>query len=375
MSWIYEQPDWPMFTWDSSQVEGSLTQARYLQGNILGQMEMLGLPQQEHATLNTITQDVVTSWSIEGNNLPEKEVRSSIARRLGVDVGGLVSSSRNVDGIVEMMLDATQNFQKPLTEERLFDWHSAMFPTGRSGLHRIEVGKWRTMASGPMQVVSGPEGRQKVHFEAPPASCLPSEIQAFLLWFEGEQRIDPVLKAGIAHLWFITLHPFEDGNGRIARAICDMAFARADQSAFRFYSMSSQIEAERDEYYSHLEQQQRSSLDITPWLEWFLGCYQRSLSRAEEQLTHTRFATKLWRFIHQDSIHDRQRLILERLIDPDFIGYMNTSKYAKIAQCSTDTALRDLQQLVKRGVLIQNEKGGRSTSYRLVTELELGEEW
>jgi Fic family protein len=371
MSYIHEQPEWPDFTWNDSELSPALSELRHRQGRLLGRMEALGFNLRAEASLTMLTSDVLTSSAIEGEHLNPKEVRSSIARRLGIDVGGYVPASRDVEGIVEMMLDATQNYAQPLTDERLFGWHAALFPTGRSGMHRITVAGWRTGEAGPMQVVSGPIGREKVHFEAPAAERLSHEMTAFIDWFNAaDHALDPILKTAIAHFWFVTIHPFEDGNGRIARAIADMALARADQSKDRFYSMSSQIEAERKEYYRQLESQQRGSLDITAWLKWFLECLDRALSRAEETLETVLNKARLWDAISRDPVNERQRLIINRMLD-GFKGHLNTSKYAKLAKCSNDTALRDIRDLVKRGVLIQNPGGGRSTSYRLAHPDEL----
>jgi Fic family protein len=363
--WIHEQPNWPNFTWDAEKLTSKLADIRHSQGLLLGRMEGLGFELKREANLNILTKDVVNTSAIEGENLNSEEVRSSIARRLGINIAGLVPSSRNVESIVEIMLDATCQFNKPLTKERLWDWHAALFPTGRSGLHRITIGHWRTLDAGPMQVVSGPIGREKVHFEAPSADRLGHEMDLFLAWFENDIEIDPVLKAGIAHLWFVTIHPFEDGNGRIARAIADMALARADRMPDRFYSLSTQIASERKDYYNELEKQQRSSPEITHWLKWFLDCLGRSISGAEHTLAHVIFKAKLWNKINMESINKRQRLIINRMLENDFKGHMNTSKYAKLAKCSTDTALRDIQDLKSRGIFIQNPGSGRSTSYRL----------
>jgi len=315
--------------------------------------------------LSTLTNDVVKSSAIEGENLNPEEVRSSIARRLGIDIDGLIPASRDVEGIVEMMLDATQQFSKPLTKDRLFDWHAALFPTGRSGMHKIIAWGWRTVESGPMQVVSGPIGKEKVHFEAPTADRLDQEMEAFLAWLGGKDDTDPIIRAGIAHLWFVTIHPFEDGNGRIARAISDMALSRADGTRGRFYSLSSQIEAERKQYYDQLEAQQCATLDITDWLSWFLDCLGRAISNVETTLGDVLFKAKLWDMINQKPVNERQRLIINRILENGFEGFMNTSKYAKLAKCSNDTALRDIQELKERGIFIQNPGGGRSTSYRL----------
>jgi len=363
--WIHEHQNWPNFTWDVESLASKLADIRHRQGRLLGRMEGLGFELKCEASLSTLTNDVVKSSAIEGENLNPKEVRSSIARRLGIDIAGLIPASRDVEGIVEMMLDATQQFSKPLTKDRLFDWHAALFPTGRSGTHKIIVGGWRTIDAGPMQVVSGPIGKEKVHFEAPDADRLEKEMQAFLKWFGNNDDIDPVIKAGIAHLWFVTIHPFEDGNGRIARAIGDMALARADGTQNRFYSLSSQIEAERKHYYDQLEKQQRATPDITDWLSWFLDCLGRAISNAETTLGNVLFKAQLWDTINQKPVNDRQRLIINRMLEDDYEGFMNTSKYAKLAKCSNDTALRDIQELKERGIFIQNPGGGRSTSYRL----------
>ncbi len=363
--WIHEHQNWQDFTWDAEALEAKLAGLRHRQGRLLGRMEGLGFELQCEASLSTLTNDVVKSSAIEGENLNPKEVRSSIARRLGFNIAGLIPANRDVEGIVEMMLDATQQFSKPLTKDRLFDWHATLFPTGRSGMHRITVGAWRTIDAGPMQVVSGPIGKETVHFEAPGADRLDKEMQAFLAWFSNGDTIDPVIKAGIAHLWFVTIHPFDDGNGRIARAIGDMALARADGTQDRFYSLSSQIEAERKHYYNQLEKQQRATPDITNWLSWFLDCLGRAITNAETTLGKVLFKAKLWDSINQKPVNERQRRIINRMLEDGFEGFMNTSKYAKLAKCSNDTALRDIQELKERKIFIQNPGGGRSTSYRL----------
>jgi len=327
-------------------------------------MEAFGFDLRAEASLTVLTSDVVNSSAIEGEVLNREEVRSSIARRLGLDVAGLPKPGRDVEGVVEMMLDATQNFEAPLTKERLFNWHAALFPTGRSGMGRITVGGWRPNEAGAMQVVSGPIGREKVHFEAPAAERLDSEMTALLGWFNAAPPLDPVLKAAVAHFWFVTIHPFEDGNGRIARAIADMALARADGTKERFYSMSAQIEVERKDYYRQLEAAQRGDLDITSWLTWFLGCLGRALEGAEQVLASVLYKAKLWQRINRRPVNDRQRLVINRMLD-GFQGFLTTSKYAKLAKCSPDTALRDIRELLERRVLVQNPGGGRSTSYRL----------
>lgn len=363
-AYIHEKPGWPEFAWDGEAIAGPLAAVRHKQGRLLGKMEALGFDLQAEATLAVLTSDVVKSSAIEGEKLNPDEVRSSIARRLGLDVAGLPKAGRDVEGVVEMMLDGTRNFEKPLTKKRLFDWHASLFPTGRSGMSRITVGGWRKKEAGAMQVVSGPMGREKVHFEAPEADRLEAETTRFIKWFNAPPTIDPVLKAGIAHFWFVTIHPFEDGNGRIARAIADMALARADGTKDRFYSMSSQIEAERKNYYLRLEAAQRGDVNITRWLEWFLGCLDRAIGGADGTLRAVLHKAWLWQHINRRPVNDRQRLVINRMLN-GFKGFLSTSKYAKLAKCSTDTALRDIRELLKRGILVQNPGGGRSTSYRL----------
>jgi Fic family protein len=365
MTYIHDLPEWPDFTWDTRALARALAAVRHKQGKHLGKMEALGFELRTEASLTTLTNEVVKSSAIEGENLDTDEVRSSIARRLGLDVAGLPRPGREVEGIVEIMLDATRNFAKPLTEERLYGWHAALFPTGRSGMYRITVGGWRTGRAGPMQVVSGPMGKERVHFQAPDAERLAGEMERFLDWFNRSSDMDPVLKAAMAHLWFVTIHPFDDGNGRIARAIADMALSQADGSKDRFYSMSSGIEDERKEYYIQLESAQRGSLDITSWMAWFLGCLDRALEASDTMLASVLHKARLWRRINIRPVNERQRKVINRMFDHGWQGHLNTSKYAKLAKCSTDTALRDIRELLERGVLIKNEGGGRSTSYRL----------
>ena len=369
MPFIHELSGWPRLVWDSSVLEAVLASVRHRQGLLLGRIATLGFTLRSEASLVVLTNDVVKSSAIEGEALPSHEVRSSIARRLGLDIGGLSQPSRAVEGIVEMMLDATQRYDEQLTSERLFGWHAALFPTGRQGTRQLTVGAWRTSASGAMQVVSGPIGREKVHFEAPVADRLENEMARFVDWFNAPVSIDPVLKAALAHFWFVTIHPFEDGNGRIARAIADMSLARADGTWERCYSMSSQIESERREYYWQLGAAQRGTLDVTEWLAWFLGCLDRSVLGAADILASVLYKAELWRRITRDPVNDRQRTIINSLLD-DFKGFLTTSKYATLAKCSEDTALRDVRELVEWGVLVKNASGGRSTSYRLA-ELDL----
>lgn len=371
MSFIHELPDWPRLSWDASSLSALLMDVHLRQANLLGKMEALGFDLRAEANLTALTSNVVKSSAIEGESLDPEEVRSSIARRLGLNVAGLSKSSRDVEGVVEMILDATRKFREPLTEERLFAWHASLFPTVRSGLNVIAVGEWRPPEAGPMKVVSGPIGREKVHFEAPDAARLASEMHGFLTWFNGRESMDPLLKAGVAHFWFVTIHPFEDGNGRIARAIADMALARADGAKDRFYSMSTQIAAERKEYYNELESAQRASLDITRWLLWFLGCLGRAIDNAHQLHDAVLRKARLWQWIQREPINERQQVVINRLLD-DFQGFLTTSKYAKLAKCSQDTALRDIRELLERGILVRNESRGRSTSYR-VAEVGDGE--
>lgn len=362
--YIYEQKNWPEFQWDKDQLAGILTSLRFRQGKLLGQMEALGFSLREEAMLQTLTQEVTKSSEIEGEILDQVQVRSSLAKRLGIEIAGSVPADRHVDGVVEMMLDATQNFQQPLTEERLFGWHASVFPTGRSGVHRINAGAWRTGEGGPMQVVSGSIGKEKVHFEAPDASKVPQEMKEFLDWFNKINDIDPVLKAALAHLWFVTIHPFDDGNGRIARAIAEMQLARADETAQRFYSMSAQIRKERNAYYEILETTQKSGLDITEWLTWFLQCLDRSFLATSEILSNVLLKARFWEKYAATSLNERQQKMIDRMLN-GVEGKMTSSKWAKMAKCSSDTAVRDIQDLINKGMLVKDNAGGRSTSYRL----------
>ncbi|MEA4981068.1 MAG: Fic family protein [Petrimonas sp.] len=359
---IHQYENWTNFKWDNDRLLTLLANVRHLQGRLLGQMENLGFKLQEEAVLSTLTLDVLKSTEIEGEILNKEQVRSSIARRLGLEVSGLVDSPRNVDDVVEMMLDATQNYTLPVTTQRLFGWHAALFPTGYSGIYKIEVGKYR---SGDMQVVSGPLGKEKVHYEAPKANELEPEMDHFLKWINNGVEIDPVLKAAIAHFWFITIHPFDDGNGRIARAITDMQLARSDKSSQRFYSMSNQILAERKKYYEILEKTQRGDGDITEWLVWFLSCLERALINSSDVLEAVLVKARFWEQHAQTSLNDRQRLMLNKLLD-GFVGKLTSSKWAKIAKCSQDTAIRDIQDLIGKGILQKEAAGGRSTNYELI---------
>lgn len=361
--YIHELPDWPRFRWNGEVLAQSLAAVRHRQGRLIGHMEALGFNLRQEAVLKTLTEDVLKSSEIEGEKLDSEQVRSSIARRLGMDTGALTPADREAEGVVEMMLDATRHYDTPLTMGRLFSWHAALFPSGRSGMTRIKVGAWRDNTR-PMQVVSGPVGREKVHFEAPVVERLGREMQVFLDWFNRLPDTDEVLKAGLAHFWFVTIHPFDDGNGRIARAIADMALARSEKSPQRFYSMSAQIRQERNAYYDILEQTQKGSLDVTPWMEWFLGCLGRAIDGAQTTLSAVLAKARFWESMAGAPLNDRQRLVINRLLD-GFEGNLTTSKWAKVAQCSHDTALRDIQDLLERRILARNPGGGRSTSYAL----------
>jgi len=362
--YIHDRSNWPEFRWDSKRISQLLIEVRHRQGRLIGRMEGLGFQLRKEAVLNTLTEDVLKSSEIEGEKLDRDQVRSSIARRLGIDIGGLMPADRDVEGVVEMMLDATQHYDLPLKAQRLFDWHAALFPTGRSGMSRINVGAWRNDKNGPMQVVSGPIGKERVHYEAPIAVRLRGEMKKLLDWFEKEGSTDLVLKAGIAHLWFVTIHPFEDGNGRIARAIADMVLARSERSPQRFYSMSAQIQQERKAYYEILEATQKGDLDITRWLEWFLACLDRAFDHAETILAAVLNKARFWDRFAGTEFNERQRSMINRLLN-DFDGKLTSSKWAKLEKCSQDTALRDIEDLIRKGFLMKDSFGGRSTSYSL----------
>ncbi len=366
MLYIHQRTEWPNFTWNAEKLFKPLTEITHLQGRLIGRMEGLGFSLQNEATLLNMTSEIIKSSEIEGENLDPDQVRSSIARRLGMEVAGMISSDRNVDGVVEVMVDATQAFKVPLTDERLFGWHSALFPTGRSGMHRIVVGRWRDNdPSDPMQVVSGAFGKEKVHFEAPASAVLNKEMEQFLEWFNSNQNIHPILKAGIAHLWFVTIHPFDDGNGRLARTITEMSLARADNTKQRFYSMSTQIRQERKKYYDILERVQKSGLDITSWLEWFLDCLGRALSSADQISSGVIYKARYWESLTQKQLNVRQKHMINLLLDQNFFGNLTTTKWAKMTKSSQDTALRDIQNLVEQGILTKDTAGGRSTNYFL----------
>ena len=361
---IYKLKEWPHFYWQHEVLAVKLGKVRHQQGKLQGRMEVLGASVREEAMLNTLTLDILKTNEIEGEILNPEQVRSSVARKLGMDIPGLIPADRNVEGIVEMMLDATQHYDQQLTEDRLFDWHAAMFPIGRSGMYKIIVGGWRDESKGPMQVISGAAGKEQVHFEAPHADLISKEMKLFLNWFNAENGIDPVLKSGIAHLWFVTIHPFVDGNGRIARAIADMQLARADRTTLRFYSMSAQIRLERNAYYKILERTQKGSLDITRWLEWFLDCLDRTLHATEDILSLVLKKSRYWDRHRTAVLNERQRYMINKLFD-GFEGHLNTSKWAKMTKCSQDSALRDIQDLVDKDMLEKAPSAGRNTHYVL----------
>lgn len=362
--YVHENSKWPTFRWRKKSLVNTLAHVRHQQGRLVGKMEGLGFDLRREATLQTLTEDVLKSSEIEGEDLDKNQVRSSIARRLGMDIAGLVPAERHVEGVVDMMLDATQKYQDVLTSDRLFGWHAALFPTGYSGLVKISVADWRRDKEGPMQVVSGPIGREVVHYEAPAASLVEKEMHSFLSWFNGSPTEDPVLRAAISHLWFVTIHPFDDGNGRIARAIADMGLSRSEQSQQRYYSMSSQISKERKAYYDVLEATQKGGLDITDWLLWFLECLDRAIKGADETLTGVLNKAAFWDAHKSKAMNERQQYVINLMLG-DFEGRLTSSKWAKLTKCSQDTALRDINDLVEKGVIEKGKYSGRSTYYGL----------
>lgn len=362
---MHQKDNWPNFTWANDELVNLLSEARNLQGRLIGRMESLGFDLRNEALLDTLTLDVLKSAEIEGELLNPEQVRSSIAQRLGMEFAGSVASDRNVDGMVEMMIDATSNCFKPLTADRLFDWHAALFPMGRSGIFKITVADWRKDIKGPMQVVSGTVGKEKVHFQAPDANSIEKEITSFLNWFNGNNKIDLVIKAAVAHLWFVTIHPFQDGNGRITRALTDMLLAQSDKSNQRFYSMSAQIRIERKQYYEILEKTQKGDLDITEWIKWFLSCLINALKSTDKILTRVLFKANFWNKHSKTIINERQKKVLNKFLD-EFEGKLTSMKWAKIAKCSKDTAIRDINDLIEKEVLQKEPAGGRSTKYELI---------
>jgi Fic family protein len=362
--YLYNHQNWPLFEWDSEKLLPLLSYVRNQQGKLIGKMGALGFELRNEANLEILTMEIIKSTEIEGEILDREQVRSSIARRLGLEISGLVYSERNVDGIVDLMIDATKNFEKELNKERLFSWHASLFPTGQSGLYKIITGNWRNDSTGPMQVVSGALGKEKVHYQAPPATQIENEMRIFLDWFNLEQNTDLVLKAALAHLWFVTIHPFEDGNGRVSRALSDMLLARSDEQSLRFYSMSTQIRKERNSYYGILEKTQKGELDITEWMEWFLNCLLNAIENSDKLLQKIIYKHTFWLRNSGVNINDRQRKILNLLME-DFEGVLNTAKWAKITKCSQDTALRDIQDLIEKEILVKSIEGGRSTNYEI----------
>jgi Fic family protein len=362
--YIYESADWPNFIWNSAQIAAHLADVRHNQGRLLGRMEALGFALQDEAVLKILTIDIIKSSEIEGEILNKEQVRSSLARRLGMDIGTLLPVDRHIEGIVEMMLDATKNYAMSLSPERLYAWHAALFPTSYSGLLKIKTGAWRDDVNGPMRIVSGAYGRERIHYQAPPAILVPQEMDAFLRWFNTENSLDSLIKAGVAHLWFLTIHPFDDGNGRIGRAIADMVLARSEKSSQRFYSLSAQIQFERQDYYRQLENASKGDVDITLWLDWFLGCLNRAIKGVQDTLEAVLHKAKFWENHAAVNFNARQRKMLTKLLD-GFEGKLTTSKWAKIYKCSQDTANRDINDLVDKGILQRSESSGRSTSYTL----------
>ena len=363
--YIWQRKDWPRFTWVDGELSALLARGHREQGRLRGKLETMGFETQDETMLQALTEDVVKSSEIEGERLSSDQVRSSIARRLGMDIGGLTPATRHVEGVVEMMLDATRNYAVPLTAERLFGWHAALFPTGRSGIRPIMAGHWRLEDSDPMQVVSGSGRRERIHYEAPPAPRVPAEMERFLLWFNDPGPVDPLIFAGLAHLWYVTIHPFEDGNGRIARAIADMALTRGEDNPQRSYSMSAQIRRVLSEYYDMLETTQKGTLNVTAWLKWFLLCLVQACDDAHKRLADALRKARFWERFAREPLNERQIKVLHRVMD-DWEGKLTSSKWAKIAKCSQDTAGRDINDLIERGALRKDPGGGRSTSYSIV---------
>lgn len=360
--YIHERENWWQFSYDSEAIMNILGSVRAKQGMMLGRIASLGFDQQAEATLTSMSKELIDSSEIEGEQLNLPEVRSSIARRLGIETAGMVASSRYVEGVVEMLLDATQNYDKPLSHERLFGWHNVLFPTGRSGLYKIEVGKYR---SGEMQVVSGAMGHERIHYQAPSPEKVPTEMARFIEWVNAPSATDAVVKAAIAHLWFVSIHPFDDGNGRITRAITDMLLARAEESRQRFYSMSAEIKRMQRDYYQVLEHTQKGNGDITEWILWFLKCLEMALDSTENSLSAVMAKARFWETHRNVAFNERQRKLINMQFD-GFFGNLTSGKWAKIAKCSSDTALNDIKDLLAKGILIKNEGSGRSTSYRII---------
>jgi Fic family protein len=364
MRYIHHLKEWPKFFWDSEPVLLALVDVRHLQGKFMGKMEALGFELKNEAILETVSQEILKSNEIEGDNLNKEQVRSSLAKRLGIDIYYPVRYTKQVDGLSQMMIEAFQNYEKPLSPTRLFKWHRLMFENVEKSPYDLQIGQWRDDTTGPMQVVSGFMGRERVHFEAPSSDKLEHEMSQFLDWFNAKDKLNPVLKSAIAHLWFLTIHPLDDGNGRIARVIADIQLARSDNSSQRFYSMSAQILKDRKEYYKILERTQKDDLEITDWLLWFLKCLKNAIILSEKSLMRTINVAQFWEQNKLTALNDRQRLLINKFLS-GFDGHLTSSKWAKIGKCSSDTALRDIQDLVKKNILVKNESGGRSTSYEV----------
>ncbi len=362
--YIHQRKDWPIFNWDNKTMLPYVSKVRDLQGRLIGRMEGMGFELREEAVLATLTEDIVKSSEIEGEFLNPDEVRSSLARRLGMDISGLPDVSRDVDGLVEMMLDATQKFQDPLTKDRIYGWHAALFPSGRSGMYKITVGDWRGDEKGPMQIISGPMGREKIHYTAPEASRVEDEMNRFMEWFNTDESTEPVVKSAISHLWFVSIHPFDDGNGRIARAIADMQLARADRTRQRFYSMSAQIMKSKKGYYNVLEATQKGNMDIGPWLVWYFERLTEALNATDEILLLILVKAKFWE-LHKTTQFNKRQVKMINILLGDFIGKLHSSKWAKMTKVHRDTARRDIQDLIEKGILLGSGEGGRSTNYVL----------
>ena len=363
-TYIWQLPHWPNWQFNASQLSEKIAEIHHARGYLLGKIDDLGFDLKKEAFLEVVSEDVLKTSQIEGEYLDQEAVRSSVAKKIGIDIADLPNTDGHIDGVVEMVLDATQAYETQLSVEKLFHWHRGLFPQP-SLLHPIDIGKWREDKKGPMQVISGPINKPKVHYEAPPARIIEQEMDKFILWFNQESWIDPLIKAGIAHLWFVTIHPFDDGNGRIARAIGDMALAKAEKLNLRFYSLSGQIQKERKTYYELLEKTQKGTLHIDEWLDWFLSCLLRSIQASQGTLQHVISKANFWQKHGGQALNQRQIKILNKLID-GFEGKLTSSKWANINKCSVDTALRDIQELIKLEILKKSETGGRSTAYELV---------
>ena len=367
--YIWQQKNWTSFRWDAQALLTAVGKCRSQQGRLLGIVTSLGLTQSKEAQAELVVEEAVTTSAIEGEKLSPESVRSSVARQLGLPTAGM-PADRSAEGLVSVLLDAAGNFDAPLTAQRLHGWHAALFPTGYSGLLKIRVGKWRGEVS--MRIVSGPIGRERVHYEAPPAQQVPGEMKRFIYWWNGDrEHMDSIISAAIAHFWFVVIHPYEDGNGRIARALTDMALARDDRQPFRYYSLSSQIMKERKDYYAALEKCSTGNGDITPWLAWFLGCFGRAIENSEEKLAIVLDKARFWQKHTHDPLSERQRKVINRLLDSGrgcFEGGLTTRKFVSLAGVSRATAFREIEQLLEMGILVHRPGRGRSVSYEVKWE-------